>query len=242
MISGKKFSELCKWVVDPRYPERQVFSYQTANDGDWVFINGDYIQSFLNKIPFLSSKRFYLIIHNSDLPFTEEKLAMLRKHIYHVFAINTTFSHPRLTTIPIGFSDDQLDFLSSFRPESVERDIEIYLNFKLHHNREKRGECMRAFENNPRVVSRDRVTVHEYYKDLCRSKFVLCPDGTGIDTHRVYESILCGATPVVLRNSLTHLYEKLPVCIVNSWKDPFYVPTKTAYSFQTMDYIRRNSA
>ena len=60
--------------------------------------------------------------------------------------------------------------------------------------------------------------------DLCRSKFVLCPEGTGIDTHRVYESLYCGATPVVLRNSLSHLYERLPVCIVDKWTDPFVVP------------------
>lgn len=240
MISGKCFSELCKWVVDPRYPERATFSYQNAGDGDWVFINGDYIQSFLNRIPFISTKRFYIIIHNSDLPFTEEKLMMLRKHIYHVFAINTTFTHPRVTTIPIGFADNQLDFLSSFKPENVERDIEIYLNIKVHHNREKRGECIRAFENDPRVVNRERVSVPEYYSDICRSKFVLCPEGTGIDTHRVYESILCGATPVVLRNSLSHLYEKLPVCIVDKWTDSFYVPEKMPYSFQTTSYLKRD--
>jgi hypothetical protein len=237
MISGKCFSELCKWVVDPRYPERLTFSYQTANDGDWVFINGDYIQSFLNRIPFLSAKRFYVIIHNSDFPFTEEKLMMLRKHIYHVFAINTTFTHPRVTTVPIGFADNQLDFLSSFHPETVERDIEIYLNIKVHHNREKRGECIRAFENDPRVVNKERVSVPEYYNDLCRSKFVLCPEGTGIDTHRVYESILCGATPVVLRNSLSHLYEKLPVCIVDKWTDPFYKPSHKEFTTRCQSYI-----
>ena len=238
MISGLNFSELCKWVIDPRYPERKQFSYQQSEDGDWVFINGDYIQKFTSAIPFVSMKRFYLIIHNSDLTFTEEKLASLRKHIYHVFAINTNFTHPRVTTIPLGFADNQLEFLSTFKPEPRERDIDIYLNIKIHHNWEKRGQCINAFETNPRVTNRERVSVEEYYNDLCRSKFVLCPEGTGIDTHRVYESILCGATPVVLRNSLSHLYEKLPVCIVDKWTDEFYVPTNTKFETAPKFYLQ----
>jgi hypothetical protein len=237
LISGKDFSTLCKWVYDPRYPDRTSFSYALVQDGDWVFLNGDYIAQFLASIPILATKRFTLIIHNSDLPFTEEKFMRLRQHIYHIYAINTTFRHPRLTTIPLGFADNQLDFLSSFRPESANRDIEVYLNIKVHHNREKREDCINAFQGDPRVVHRERVSVPDYYADLCRSKFVLCPEGTGIDTHRVYESILCGATPVVLRNSLTHLYERLPVCIVDRWTDPFTVPPPQSVSFDPVSFL-----
>lgn len=237
MISGKAFSELCRWVIDPRYPTRNPFSYTSAQDGDWVFINGDYIHKFLSDMPFLSTKRFYLIIHNSDLTFTEEKFQTLRKHVYHVFAINTNFHHPRVTTIPIGFADNQLDFLATFTPEKCERDIEIYLNIRIHHNPEKRRACTAAFENDERVFRRSIVSVPEYYNDLCRSNFVLCPEGTGIDTHRVYESILCGATPVVLRNSLSHLYEKLPVCIVDKWTDPFYKPARKVFDLTSQSYL-----
>jgi len=237
MISGRAFSERCKWVVDPRYPDRDAFSYANADDGDWVFINGDYISKFLAAFPLLSFKRFYLIIHNSDLSFTEETFMKLRKHVHHIFAINTAFRHPRLTAIPIGFSDDQLDFLLTFRPTETERDIDVYLNIKLQHNWGKRMACVNATMSMPGVVQKGRVSVAEYYTDLCRSKFVLCPEGTGIDTHRVYEALLCGATPVVLRNSLTHLYERLPVCLVNSWTDPYTVPNKKDTSYEVSDYL-----
>ena len=240
MISGLRFSDLCKWVVDPRYPNRTKFSYKNANDGDWVFINGDCIQHFLNEFPILSSKRFIVIIHNSDLTFTEDKFMAIRRHIYHAFAMNTDFIHPRVTTIPIGFADNQLEFLSTFTPQSGERDIEIYLNIKPKHNPQKRGACIRAFENDPRVTNRERVSVPEYYSDLCRSKFVLCPEGTGIDTHRIYESILCGAVPVVTRNSLSHLYEKLPVCIVENWTDPFYIPKITKFETDPKFYLQQS--
>ena len=238
MISGRCFSERCKWVVDPRYPNRSPFSYASAQDGDWVFINGDYIKLFLKEFPLLSTKRFYVIIHNSDFTFTDEKFQTLRKHIRHVYAINTDFIHPRVTTIPLGFMDSQLEFLSTFRPSNVERDIDVYLNITVRHNVGKRQQCADAVRDDPRVVTRSRVSVPEYYADLCRSKFVLCPDGTGIDTHRVYESMLCGATPVVLRNSLCHMYAKMPVCIVDSWTDPFVSRDTTSFQTDVVNYLK----
>lgn len=240
-ISGKDFSALCKWVYDPRYPDRASFSYAAAQDGDWVFLNGDYITQFLMLFPVLSTKRVHLLIHNSDRPFTEESFQLLRRHVHHVYAINTTFRHPRVTTIPLGFADNQLEFLSSFHPEPRERDIEVYLNIKPQHNWAKRGECINAFRDDPRVVHRERVSVPEYYADLCRSTFVLCPEGTGIDTHRVYESLLCGATPVVLRNSLSHFYERLPVCIVDRWTDPFTVPPPQTVSFDPVSFLTQQA-
>jgi len=220
MISGKNFADRCKWVYDVRYPHRQTFQYNLANDGDWVFVNGDYLNQLLQVLA-PSTKQFTFIVHNSDRSFGETQLQMLLPHANHIYAINTTTTHPKLTTIPLGFVDRQLPFLESFQRPNVARDIEVYGNFKTVTNVVKRKECIEAFRNDLRVTWKDDLSVPDYYADLCRSKFVLCPEGTGIDTHRVYESLFCGATPVVLRNSLSHLYEKLPVCIVENWSDPF---------------------
>jgi len=224
MISGKSFADRCQWVFDPRYPEKPLFSYTKALHGDWVFINGDYIEQFRKQIPFISVKRFFIIIHNTDRPFGFAELQALLPISIHIYAINTTVTHRALTTIPLGFVDRQLPFLSTFQRPTVDRDIEIYANFTQTTNDAKRASCIAAFAGDPRVTWRTGLSVPEYYADLCRSKFVLCPEGTGIDTHRVYESLLCGATPVVLRNSLSHLYERLPVCIVNQWTDSIHAP------------------
>jgi hypothetical protein len=226
MISGRGFADKCSWVQDPRYPEKREFYYQLAKDGDWVFINGDYIDSFIKKLPTVRTKRFTIIVHNSDRSFGKSELDKLLSVADHIYAINTIVHHPKLTTIPIGFIDKRLQEIASFTKPEYERTIELYCNFKVVHNAPKRQDCMDAFKNDPRVVVRTETEFLPYLDDLCRSKFVLCPEGTGIDTHRVYEALLCGATPVVLRNSLSHLYERLPVCIVNSWNDPFYVPTQ----------------
>jgi hypothetical protein len=237
MISGKSFAENCKWVVDVRYPDRQMFNYASASNNDWVFINGDYIHEYNRRItPFVRTKKFNIIVHNSDRPFTYETFSSM-PCVKHVYAINTTFQHPNVTTIPIGFIDKQLPFIESFVDKTLERDIEIYCNFTTCNNAPKRNQCIAAFEGNPKVFTETKLPVVEYYNRLCRSKFVLCPEGTGIDTHRVYESLLCGAIPVVLHNSLSHLYEKLPVCILDKWTDPFYVPENKTFNTDVKHYL-----
>lgn len=237
MISGKSFADICRWVVDPRYPEREPFHYGKASVGDWVFLNGDFLHLFSQSLPFVTVKKFTFIVHNSDRSFGESELQSLAPHALHIYAINTTVRHPILTTIPIGFVDRQLEFLKSFQMTNEERTLEIYMNFTSVTNSEKRNQCAKVFENDSRVVQRQGLSVKEYYNDLCRSRFVLCPEGTGIDTHRVYESLLCGATPVVLRNSLSHMYENLPVCIVDKWTDPLYVSTRILPVFSVSHFL-----
>jgi hypothetical protein len=223
MISGKSFADTCTWIYCPRYKERP-FNNWTSRHGDRVFINGDYLDQFLN-ISLPTFKQFILVIHNSDIPFDENRLRRTLPRALRIYAINTTVTHPQLTTIPIGFPDSGVKHVPGIR-HSSDRHIEIYSNFSSGTNLSARAQCLKAFEGDSRVVRKDPVgrTQPEFYRDMCHSKFVLCPEGTGIDTHRLYEALACGAIPVVLHTSLDHLYKKLPVCILNSWTDPLYVP------------------
>jgi hypothetical protein len=224
MISGKSFAERCAWVIDPRYPDRPSFVYALSHDGDWVFINGDFLQEFLRRLPLIRTKRFTVIVHNTDRPFGHAELYALLPVTYHVYAVNCAIQHAHVTQIPLGFVDRQLPLLPGFKGGSSERPIEAYMNFLDQTNAPKRRECRESLANDPRVTQASGLSVPEYLIDLGRSKFVICPEGTGMDTHRVYESLFCGATPVVLHGPLDPLYQRLPVCIVNKWTDPFYVP------------------
>jgi hypothetical protein len=237
MLSGKSFSDLCKWVHDPRYPHRERFRYDTSSSGDRVFVNGDYLSTLLDRFPYISVKKFVFIIHNTDRSFGYIELQKLLPHALHIYAINTTVTHPTLTPIPIGFVDRQLPVLPMFKGGSSERTIEVYMNFLDGTNATKRSECRRALADDPRVTRMEGRSVAEYFTDLGRSKFVVCPEGTGIDTHRVYESLFCGATPVVLHGPLDHLYERLPVCIVNRWTDPYTIPVGKVFNESVGEYL-----
>lgn len=59
-----------------------------------------------------------------------------------------------------------------------------------------------------------------YINDLYRSKFVLCLEGNGLDTHRVWETYLVNSIPVVLSNSYipTHFYN-MKMLVVNNFDE-----------------------
>jgi len=60
----------------------------------------------------------------------------------------------------------------------------------------------------------------KYLKDLRISNLVLCPEGNGIDTHRLWETLYMGGVPVMIStpymNSLTH---DLPVIHLMNWNE-----------------------
>ena len=238
MISGRSFAELCRWVFDPRYPGLPRYMSAKARNGERVFINGDFVHEFVKCIPKLYFKKHVFVVHNSDEPFDQAKLNALLPYTDRIYAINTSVSHPLLTTIPLGFADRQVEWATNHVDPCLPREIYAYANFMPHTNQVKRNECLNAIRNDARVTLRSGLTDEEYRKDLCRSTFVLCPEGTGMDTHRFYEALLCGATPVVLRNALTPFYSQFPVCVVDSWSDMYTKAPSNPLHFQAKYYIR----
>lgn len=57
-----------------------------------------------------------------------------------------------------------------------------------------------------------------YLRDIRNHKFVLCPRGNGVDTHRLWETLYMGSIPIVKRDTvLDFLYDELPICWIDSW-------------------------
>ena len=79
--------------------------------------------------------------------------------------------------------------------------------------------------------------VNEYYRVLSEARFVLCPRGVGIDTHRVYETLLLGSYPIVKSSPLDWIYRDLPVLLVDDWKEVTISLLEETYRrFQTMTF------
>lgn len=73
----------------------------------------------------------------------------------------------------------------------------------------------------------------EYIADLRDAEFVASPEGNGVDCHRTYEALVCGAVPVVERAHESHLrrvYGNVPMLFTDN------------YSEITSEYLRDNLA
>lgn len=70
---------------------------------------------------------------------------------------------------------------------------------------------------------------HEYFTTLPSYKFVMSPEGNGIDCHRHYEALLAGCIPVMERNPLTEeKYRDCPILYTTDYSEitPAYLEQK----------------
>jgi len=233
-LSGHYFQQKCKWNLDNRYPIRKWSSIFELARGDSVFLKVCDIPQFVAmRLP----KNVELVVHNSDESFTDELYEFVKPYVTKVSAVNCVTK--RATQLPLGLRDHQYNshhVLSAIINEpEVPRDILCVVNFLIQTNTSERQYVYDLFKDN-KLCSVDHGYMYysksfafndeetqtrrvDFYRKLKRSKYALCPAGTGIDTHRVYECIYLGAIPIVKTSPLDSLYAGMPIKIVQEWTD-----------------------
>lgn len=70
------------------------------------------------------------------------------------------------------------------------------------------------------IKSKARLSPRDFIHELASHAFVICPEGNGIDCHRVWEAMYVGTTPVVKRRWVwEHFATVFPIWIVDDWKE-----------------------
>lgn len=222
LVSGYEFYKLCKWCICPRYEIN--FNPNEIKENDFVFLNLDYFNILLEKCISVKIK-FRLISHNSDLSFTDYHFNSLKPYVHKVFAINSICNNKNVIKIPLGFVDDKYKPHFKFYNilnEKHDKNILLYMNFSINTNIEKREICYHTFKNENWIIKENNVEPLEFYKKMASSKYVLSPEGTGIDCHRIYESIFFNSIPILNTSHLDDFYNNLPVIIVKNWNEVTY--------------------
>jgi hypothetical protein len=220
-ISGYYYYKSCKMSLCPRYPINYVPDLIEHND--LIFINLDYFDAFIETLKSSPPKnKFRLVTQNSDRTFTENHFNKVKPYIEHVYAINSIYENPMLSTIPIGFCDKNIrpsKDLLEIKNQNNTKIILLYMNFLIITNFNKRTECFNTFNNKSYVFQEQNISPYDYYKSLSQSKYTVSPEGTGIDCHRIYEALYFDTIPILKTSSMDYFYKNLPVLIVNSWTE-----------------------
>lgn len=58
-----------------------------------------------------------------------------------------------------------------------------------------------------------------FLREVRNHKFVLCPPGGGVDTHRLWETLYMGSIPIVKRDPVHAAWQDLPILFVDSWDE-----------------------
>lgn len=216
LVSGYEFYKLSTVSFCPRYHKKNI----DIEENDLVFVNLDSFAEFLKNLP---TKKFRLITHNSDSTFSEDHLNAVKNHANKIYPINCTVSSCSLIQkIPLGFVDSLYkphSIFSQIEKEENTKSIFVYSNFSVNTNPSERNKCLDFFKDKSYVTKEQNIPPIDFYRQLSRSQYSLSPEGTGIDCHRIYESIFFDCVPIIKSCPLDDFYENMPVLIVEDWAD-----------------------
>jgi len=221
-ITGDRFKACANIAFDS---DPSVSSKKILTNTDRVWCKTDYLdQMFIQLSDRI--KPCVLITHNSDYPITEARFANRPFCIYRWYAQNVDFEHPILIPIPIGtenmktpkgYSGDMSVIDKQLRGDHERKHL-VLLNINQNTNPQERKQVVNIFCDKPWVLHSPYPAPFRHIMDLTRrSKFVFCPPGNGLDTHRVWEALYLGAIPIVKNCVHYRAFRDLPILMVNEW-------------------------
>lgn len=221
-ISGDAFREYADNVFDEL--DSTLYPFY-VRPGSTVFVKTDMLDLFFKNIhPHINCK-YILITHNSDLASPGPYHTYLNdEKMIAWFGLNYDgFPHPKMHPIPIGIANfcwphGDGEILKKARREALPKTHLAYLNFALNSYYQERWSVYKHFVRSSYCYHPGPRGYEDFLKDLVSSKYCISPRGNGLDTHRIWESIYLGTTPIVKSSSLDGLYADLPILIVPSWK------------------------
>lgn len=184
------------------------------------FVNSDRVTLFLDTVKSYD-KPFVLISHNGDLTFNQE--IDLPNCIKHWFGQNINFPNTlKITSIPIGLERDawfpyKRPIINEFKNKNLLKKNLLYCNFNTSTN-PRRSIIKNYFKDKNWCLSSENISYKDYIFDIHASKFVLSPDGNGIDCHRTWEILYSASVPILEKsNSAINVYKNLKVVIVDNF-------------------------
>lgn len=169
-------------------------------------------------------------IGHSDYPVTDRISNLFDK----VFCINKNSDCENTFGIPLGITNDcddspihriygNLEIMLSVFKEKIDKSYLSYINFNISNYESERRQIYNMFYNKDwnLVGSIDNSISGrvKYLREIKSSKFVFCPRGNGIDTHRLWESLYMGSIPIVRYENTHSLFTDLPILFITDWSE-----------------------
>ena len=223
-----KNSKLASHTIIDR-TERFVFyridNLKVANNSI-IFTNSLMIEPLFNDLKKIKNiQNIKLITSQTDRLISEKLYRLKPKSISKWYSVNIGFEDEDLISLPLGLANEYSpknlfakDFDNlNFNQNKKEK---LYLNFNPSTNFDERQGLFSLFESKDwAVVDNTMVDINYYLSKLNEYKFILCPFGNGIDTHRIWETLYSGSIPVVKKHIALNSLKNLPVIFYDDIED-----------------------
>ena len=197
------------------------------NNPPLIFVYSHRINLLCEKLKYFCNP-FTLITHNSDMNIEEcnqdVQTIIACPLLKRWWAQNLCFVHPKMHFLPIGIANSMWEHGNPeyYTCGSFCKSYNIHNNFSLHTNYAERRECADALES--RASALPMVTAKENAERLAKYKYCLCPEGNGVDTHRLWEALYLDCIPIVKNTAFSRVvnhytHGELGLCIIDNWWD-----------------------
>ena len=202
------------------------------------------VNNFFDEAP---KEKFILISHNDDGSIInhegrrgckdcgQEYCANIEKipeNLIKWYGMNLTTNHPKIESLPIGIENERNDYNlkkcdiihNFFGKENHYQNLLLVNHYSRHNPKEREEPCIllrdkKWVTHHCTRNSMNGINYESFLNELKSHKFILCPEGVGPDTHRIWESLYLGVIPIVKNKVFSQYYKDLPVCFVDNWSD-----------------------
>ena len=206
-------------------PERNIF-----------FVKTDHILEFYNRFVPHIRYDFKLITHDSDNPIIENYKPLLEnQYLKKWYGMNCHIIHDKLQPIPIGIASecwphgDKQALLDVVNSTNVKVNS-IYSNFNKGTNLTQRQNVNEILKKLPGLdIEKEKLCYKDYLTKLASYKFAISPPGNSVDCHRIWECILLGVIPIVLKSVPMVYFKDCPILFIDKWEDLFSIDLESKY-------------
>lgn len=230
-IVGEKFCNIGDFIFSTNDFEdfnklENTFNINKLKDINIVYLHTMYKDIFFNIIKNLNNK-FIVVTHNCDKNIND--VNNLPDNVIKWYSQNVNCKNDRLFSIPIGLENSKW-FTHLHKQDKILRKVNeqknfknlVYINHNIRTNIKERTipyELLKDKSYATIEFGSNGENFDNYLDNIYNHKFVICPEGNGIDTHRKWETLYLNSIPIEKRNINNSFYEDLPICFVDSWKE-----------------------
>ena len=199
-------------------------------DGALVYCQTDHVFELFRKLR-LHPCRVILVSNESDHSVSPNHFAARPWNVVEWFGANATAEADRCHVLPRALANHYCaltlkpESFAGAIPDATERDRWLYVNHRVETNPAVRQPAWNYFASK---VAEGWITLEspaakgettDYARALREHRFICCPPGNGLDTHRMWEALYSKAIPVVLRSRVTEAFAELPIVLVNDYSE-----------------------
>lgn len=196
------------------YYSKRMQTINTLNDINnygVIFVFTHDLEDFYNKFE-NNLKDKIIVNHNSD-----HGINYIKNVRYH-FGQNCFIKNDKLLSIPIGIENSQWfdhNLFYNVRKMNLPKTKNIYFYFSLS-THPSRYDCYNKLKD--KLEWNIKRNKQEYFIELAKHKYAICPRGNGLDTHRLWECLYLDVIPIVIKNDYPNT-DNLPIIVLNDWED-----------------------